>query len=422
MSDRSPVPLWSPPPPAITRLLFGALPLSAALGPLLSIYGGLFAYRIVCAGLIAYTVVFLMARSRWIGADVWLVLAAASFIVTGLVGLPSVTPGSDNPYSEFLAVVLGLLTALAARAWQRREPGLYLALCRGWVVAALVMCLVALAEVVTGAHLPGYLASAHPDPAASFGNPNSLAVFVVMANVWATPVRRHSSALWRLSTWVLVPATLAIALLTDARLATVVWLAIMGWSVVSGVRRSRHGLARVGEALLPLGAAFVLLAVAPTLLSLATESATAGSSGGVRADLTRIGLGFARDNHGLPTWPGSFEALMRDNVDTEAVGGLVNAHNVWVEILVQYGVPSLLLLLGWLLSCAVRRSGERDVAALGALAILLLGVVDSSFLDAPTLWLSVLTLAVVSRTCPRDPVVAGRPATAPPASHTVGAP
>lgn len=422
MSDRSLTPLWSPPLPAITRLLFGALPLLAALGPLLSIYGGLFAYRIVCAGLVAYAAVFLMARSRWIGPDVWLVLAAASFIVTGLVGLPSVAPGSDNPYSEFLAVVLGLLTAVAARAWQRREPGIYLALSRGWVVAGLVMCLVALAEVVTGVHLPGYLTSAHPDPAASFGNPNSLAVFVVMANVWAIPVRRHSSAPWRLSTWVLVLATLAIALLTDARLATVVWLAILGWTVVSGVHRSRQGLARVSEALIPLGVALAFLAVAPTLLSLATESATAGSSGGVRADLTRIGLGFARDNHGLPTWPGSFEALMRENVDTEAVGGLVNAHNVWVEILVQYGAPSLLLLLGWLLACAVRRSGERDVAGLGAMAILLLGVVDSSFLDAATLWLSVLTLAVVSRTRAGEPVVAHRPETAPPPTHTVGVP
>lgn len=418
MSGCSPAPLWSPPSPVVTRLLFGSLPLLAALGPRLSVYGGLFAYRIVCAGIIAYAVVFLMARAPWIAADVWLLLAAVSFVVTGLIGLPSVALNSDNPYSEFLAIVLGFFTALAARAWQRRDAGIYLALARGWVVAALLMCVVAAAEVATGRHLPGYLESAHPDPAASFGNPNALAVYVVMANVWAISVRRHFGGLWRASTWVLVPATVMIVLLTNARLAAVVWLVIMAWSVVIGMRRSRHGLARVGEALLPLGAALATLAVAPRLLSLLTESATTGSSGNVREELTRLGLGFAQDNHGLPTWPGSFESLMQEKGDPARVGTLVNAHNVWVEILVQYGAASLLLFIGWLVACAVARSWARDLTGLAAMAILLLGVVDSSFLDTATLWLSVLTLAAASRTGPDNGAANGL--SAPGLARTVG--
>lgn len=397
MSDRSPASLWPPPSPALTRLLFGVLPLLAALGPVVSLYGGLFAYRVVCVGIIVYAVVFLMARAPWIAADVWLVLATVSFTVAGLVGLPSVTPTSDNPYSELLSILLGLFTALAARAWQRCDSGIFLALCRGWVVAALLMCLVAGAEVVTGWHLPGYLASAHPDPAASFGNPNALAVFVVMANVWAVPVRRDFGTVWRAATWVLVPATLTVVFLTNARLAGVVWLGIMAWSVFVGIRRSRHGLARVGEAAMPLIVALGILAVAPVLLALSSESATTGSSGNVREELTRNGVRFALDNQLLPTWPGSFESLMLENVDLSTVEGLVNAHNVWVEILVQYGALSLLLVVGWLVAAALRRSRARYVTVIGAAAILLLGVVDSSFLDTSTLWLSVLTLAVASR-------------------------
>lgn len=420
MSGCSPAPLWSPPSPALTRLLFGSLPLLAALGPLLTLHGGLFAYRIVCAGIIAYSVIFLMARAPWIAADVWLLLAALSFVVAGLVGLPSVAPDSDNPYSEFLTIVLGFFTALAVRAWQRRDAGIYLALCRGWVVAALLMSLVAAGEVVTGRHLPGYLESAHPEPAASFGNPNALAVFVVMANVWAISMRRHFGGLWRAAAWVLMPATMVIVLVTNARLAAVVWLAIVMWSVIIGIRQSRRGLARIGETLLPLGAAFAILAVAPPVLSLLTESATAGTSGDVRARLARFGLGFARDNLGLPTWPGSFESLMREKGDPASVGGLVNAHNVWVEILVQYGAASLLLFIGWLVVCAVGRSWAGDVTGLGAMAVLLLGVVDSSFLDAATLWLSVLTLAVASRTAPDNVVADGLSAPGP--ARTVDVP
>ncbi len=74
-------------------------------------------------GIVAYAVVFLMARRAWSGADVLLLLTSVAFVVCGLVGLPRVTADSDNPYSEFLAVLLGLFTALATRAWQRGARG-----------------------------------------------------------------------------------------------------------------------------------------------------------------------------------------------------------------------------------------------------------------------------------------------------------
>lgn len=378
-------------------MLFGLLPLLAALGPLVAAFRGLYAFRIACVFIVGYAVIFLLGRSRWRAPDVWLAATTISIVVAGLLGMGAIAPGSDDPYSEFLSIVLGLCTALAGRSWQRRVPGLYLSLARGWVVAGLFTCAVAVGEIVTGIHLPGYVESAAPDPAATFGNPNAMAIFLVLACVWTIPVRRSSGAPWRAATGLLVLASGPMVYLANARLALVVWLLVVAWLAWRGLRRSNHGLAGLGESMVPLGVAIAIVAMTPHLLGYLGEIATPGSSGGVREQLTRQGLGFALDRGGLPTWPGSFESLMRDHGDLDKSGGLVNAHNMWVELLVQYGVVSLVLLIGWMVVCVVANRAARDETALAVAAMLVLGLVDSSSLDAPSTWAFVITLAAVAR-------------------------
>ena len=398
MSDSAPEVDWGPRQTGLAMVVFGTLPLLAAIGPLVTISGGLFAFRIVCALIIVHAILFLMGRERWRPAEVWLAGTTMSFVVAGLLGFGRISPGSDNPYSEFLSIVLGLLTALAARAWQRRMPEIYVVLARGWVAASLVVCGIAAWEVYTGFHLPGYLEGAAPDPAATFGNPNALAIFLVMANVWAIPVRRSSGLLWRGSTWVLVLVSAPVMYVTNARLAMVTWLLVVAWSAWLGIRRSRHRLAGVAGALLPVSAAVAVVAVVPLLLGYVTEISTSGSSGSVREQLTRQGFGFAVEQRGLPTWPGAFESLMLERGDLEGTAGLVNAHNTWVELLVQYGALSLLLFFGWMIACAATRSGARDETALAAATLLVLGIVNSSSLDDASFWMFVITLAIASRT------------------------
>lgn len=395
--------------PRLALVLFGTLPALAALGPLLTVFGGLFAFRIACALFVIHAVVFLMGRERWVPADAWLAAATVSLAVSGLVGFPRITPDSYNPYSEFFAVMLGLFSALAVRAWQRRLPGLYDAVARGWVAAGLGACGIAVLEVYTGIHLPGYVLEAAPAPAATFGNPNALAIFVVMANVWAIAVRRSSGALWSLSTWALVLGSAPVLYATGARLAMVAWLLVVAWSVWLRIRRSTTGLAGIGAALVPVVAGLTMVAGGPLLLGYATEISTSGSSGSVREQLTSLGLGFAVEHRGLPTWPGAFESLMLEDGGHLAVAGLVNAHNTWVEILVQYGAITLVLLLGWMIACAVARSGARDEAVLAVGTLLVLGVVNSSSLDDSSFWMFLITLAAASRTQPPPLPATARP-------------
>lgn len=394
-SDASPVPRVLP--TALARALFGALPLLAALGPVVTLYRGLFAFRLACAFLVLHAVLFLMGRSRWRSPDIWLFATTTVMVGSGLIGLSFIRPGADNPYSEFLSVALGLLTALASRAWQRAIPQLYLAIARGWVVAGLLMCAAATIEVITGLHLGSHLESAGSQPSVAFGNPNALAVFVVMANVWAPPVRRAGGALWRPASWFLLLATAPVLLVTGARLAMAMWLLLVAWSVWIAVTRSRTRGAAVALGLVPLGATMAVLAVAPRVLSYVNEVSTGGSSGSVRAVLSLEGWHYAIQQRGLPSSPGSFEALIVENDALERTGGLVNAHNVWLEILVQYGALSLVLLVGWMIACCVARSGARTEIWPAVVAMLVLGLADSSLLDDAQLWLMVLTLAMASR-------------------------
>lgn len=383
-------------------VVFGSLPMLAAFGPLLTLYSGLFAFRAACALVIAHAVLFLMGHQRWSASDKFLASAVLWFAAAGLAGLGRVTSTSDNPYSEFFSVMLGLLTALAVRAWQRRLPGIYLALARGWVIAGLVSCGVACVEVLTGAHLPNYLLEAAPDPAATFGNPNSLGMFVVMANVWAMPVRRCGARKWRGLTYLLALASPPVLSLTDARLAMVVWLMVLGASVWFGVRFSRTRGAYLVGAAIPTVAAIGAVAMFPSLAGYATEAATAGTSGGVRQALTVQGLEFAVEQRGLPTWPGAFESLMLERGDLVSTAGLINAHNTWVELLVQYGLPSLLLVLGWMIACIASTSEPRGEAVVAVIALLALGVVNSSSLDDAAFWLFIATLAASTRNNPAD--------------------
>lgn len=389
--------------PGLVPLLFGALPLLAALGPLLSLYRGLFAFRLACVFVIAHAVLFLLGRTRWEPADVLLAASAVSFGIAGTLGLPFIAEGSQDPYSEFLAIMLGLLTALAVRAWQRRDARVYLHLARGWILASLLSCAIAGAEVVTGRHLPGYEVAATPDPAAAFGNPNALAVFLVMGNVWAIPVHRAGGVRWRLAALALLVGTGPVLFLTGARLALVTWLLVVAWSAWVAVLRSRHRIVDVAGSLLPVGAALALIVTVPVVLDYLGEISDTGTSGNVREQLTRQGLEFSVEHRGLPTWPGSFEALMGERGDLDAVADLVNAHNVWVEILVQYGLISLVLLLGFLVACLLTGTGSGtgrrtwDERVIAVAALLVLGIVDSSSLDDAGFWLFVITLAAATR-------------------------
>jgi hypothetical protein len=377
--------------------MFAAVPVLAALGPLLTTAPGLSGYRVACFLIIAHALLFLIGRQPWSWPDRLLAATALCFVVSGLAGVPRITPESDNPYGELAGVTLGLLTALATRPWQRQVPGTFLAIAKGWVLGGLLSCGYALWETRSGVHLPGYLTEAAPAPAASFGNPNALAMYVVMATVWAVPVWRRGGRGWRVVTYLLLAGCPPVLIYTDARLAMGVWVFVVGCAVWFAVSDSRSRLAHGVGAVIPVALAAGLLAVWPVLAGYATESATTGTSGSARVVLAMQGLELAAAQRGLPTWPGAFESLMETDGDLIASGGLVNAHNTWLEIEVQYGLLSLLLLLGWMIACVASTDQRKGEAAVAVVTLLALGVVNSSSLDDGSFWLFMVTLAASTR-------------------------
>lgn len=64
---------------------------------------------------------------------------------------------------------------------------------------------------------------------------------------------------------------------------------------------------------------------------------------------------------------------------------------------VQYGLLSLLLLLGWMIACVASTNQRRGEAAVAVVTLLALGVVNSSSLDDGSFWFFMVTLAASTR-------------------------
>lgn len=397
-------------PSGVVRLGVFGLPVLASFGSLLTLSGGFFAFRLVAAALIVVAVLRYARRQQWDTGEVFLLAATSIVVLGGAVNLAVSRPWSQDALSEYLAVVLTLCLTLAGRRFQRRDRRLPVVLCRGWVLAGLVASGIALWEVATGQHLQNHLAAAVAQPSAGFGNPNGLAVFLVLASIWGSVVRGvGNGVLWRLAAWTQLVLTPFILWQCGARGAILVWLVCCAWLLLRRGFRWRDRLATTLKCGTPLAIALAVIVIVPLLAALVRETAEPESSGNVRLNLTLNGLKLLWRSYGLGTGPGSFEGAMVAMPDALPTGVQVNAHNVWLEFLVQYGVLPFVLIMLWLALVALRRSSARNPVCVAVVALLPLGLLDSSLLASAQLGLTFFTIGILSRwPAPDQPRVSDR--------------
>jgi O-antigen ligase len=134
-----------------------------------------------------------------------------------------------------------------------------------------------------------------------------------------------------------------------------------------------------------------------------------------RAGLYKNGLLFIVRSHGLGVGAGGFEASnMRgwDLYDTHTAQiFVVNAHNLWLEVVSEYGVVVGGMFIGWLGYCflllfraskkARSALGEEGREAIRAALVLLIGLptaclINSSFLTFTVFWSGMATIAAIS--------------------------
>ncbi|WDZ87868.1 O-antigen ligase family protein [Micromonospora cathayae] len=296
------------------------------------------------------------------------------------------------------------------------------ALRTGWLLGFGVTSAVAGWELTTQRHLidgPWMLAGNHA-LTSTFYNPNNYAAFLLACLpylVWGTVTARRWAS--RQAHLVLLVVWIGLVIATKSRTGLLGGLAaaplVAVWLGRSpALRRSPLAVqllyTAVGAGLLlwlvagtPIGQRLVLSYQSPFHPDRATLE-----SDGVRVNLTRLGWDAFLESRLLGEGAGAFEVIAGQS-GVAALGGLVNAHNGFIEVAAEFGLPVLLPLLGVIVAAgwtvfAVRvprhlRAAAFDlrmVILLSLTAMLAASLAASSILSWPWWWLLVGQLAVLS--------------------------
>lgn len=347
----------------------GALPTAALLGPWAGV-GPLFVYRLIVVCLV---VLALMVGRR---SRAGLVVLALAVLWLGVGAATALTVGPGRQWSELAAVALGL-----AGLWSMARLRDYDSVCwlaRGWAVAVALSLPVAVWEVATARHLPGYLNDAwrnHPglyrEPATWLTNPNLYAVFTAIAMPLLALRSRHEEGVWRWAMIVLAMLSGVLLVLTSGR-AAMAALACAAAVRVLASRRWRWVL--VAGVVVGLG---ILLALRGPELALARHrvigvivhhSNEGPSSLSVRSALVAVGLHLVRLHPWIGTGPGGYEASVRAGGLPWALHGKVNPHCGVLEIASQYGLVVTAALAAVTVAAAVMvvRGARSAAPGLGA--------------------------------------------------------
>lgn len=415
-------------------------PILAAGGPYLlplSIgIGQLYAFRLLT--LLGLPLVLLTAgrparAAR--GVTEVLVLAGAIWILWGLASLIW-TPDARAGLVEISSLTLGAAATTVLIAGVEGRPERLQLLAKGWGLAFGMAALVAIWELRTGQHLPSSFAAAQADRDSSvfvsstFGNPNAFGAFLLMSGavfLWqAIQGRRWRERLPWLVGIAAAPILMLLAGCRTALVGAVLCAAVCGWTYGSARQR---WLAVVGGVLTAILALLVFLRVTGLTFSdfaaswrLAGELEFGGSAA-VRLNLFRDGWEMLKATGGMGVGAGGFSHSIEFGYQRFDTAGIVNPHNFWLEIVTQYGLPVLLvvmLCLGWwavVLAGGLRtsrRHGDQPGRArfAGGMSMLVAYVIaagaNSTFIPQATNWAylgtlcAVLVTAVIQSAAPRE--------------------
>jgi len=296
-------------------------------------------------------------------------------------------------WTAFLAMMIGLALAIALLCRSRRRAkALLWALLGAFVLAGLV----AVAEVVTGLHLPTFRQGREGDVGligvgSLFGNQNNFATFLSLALPYLAvlPIVYRDVRL-RAVGLLGGGAALLFILLTGSKSGLLAaGLVVLGLLLLVGTDRRARGRLVVAGAIAGLAVLLVVPAVlggGPLRLDertvtkfdfglLAEQLESQQGSGGVRASLLDEGLGLVAETDGLGVGAGNAEVRVRGIANFP---GVANLHNWWLEVLVVGGVVGFALYLLFYLTLLRRQAREarrtddplvRYLSLAGALAL-----------------------------------------------------
>ena len=412
------------------QLILILLPVTAAMGGLVRVVGPLFAFRVLLLVFVGLSV-HAYRSLPWRSTVVRLLVAMAA--VWLLVGYASLLWAADREraITQLFGLTLGLALSIAMVIQFARDEGVVRAFVPGWTIAFIVTGVIGTYERVSGHHLSNYLRDAAVPAlvaqryvASVFGNPNAYAAFLVTAFpflLWGFLDARERAR--KAAFGIALVTLLPLLLLTGSRLCLLALsVQILVTVAVLARRRARAVVLFAAGGLIVASAtgSFARLAsVVPfipsklltrmDLASLSSELASTSGSGGERLNLLRDGLWMVGKSRGLGVGAGSFEAnIARAPFPTH---GIVDPHNLWMEILAEYGALvfavvtsfiGLSFVLGLKLLGRAKTPENRAARSLGIVIVTaILGnaiaaVANSTYLESSTNWLFLGCLAVLA--------------------------
>ena len=276
-------------------------------------------------------------------------------------------------WSAFMAMMIGLALAVALLCRRRRRAQILL-----WALACAfaLACLVAMAEVATGLHLPTFRAGTENrggliGVGSLFGNQNNFAAFLSISLPYfaVLPIVFRDVRL-RAVGFAGAGIALIFILLAGSKSGLLsAGFVVIGLLVLVGSDRRARGRLVVAGGIAVLAVALVvpiLQGSGPVKLDertvtkldfnvLRSQVETQSGSGGVRSALLSDGLGIIVETNGLGVGAGNAETQVRALVNSPAVA---NLHNWWLEVLVDGGVVGLALYLLFFLTLLRRQARE----------------------------------------------------------------
>lgn len=412
---------------ALVGVLLFVLPIFAAAGPsLLPLnvgVGQLYAFRL--ATLIGVPILVLIAAPIPRSADIvngLLIAVGACWLTWGLASLLW-TPNPRAGLVELVSIAFGALASSVIVIGVAGSRARLRLVVLGWATAFVLIAVIATWEVVTGRHLQSSFATTMSSldstlfVSATFGNPNALGAFLLMAEPLFLWQCVESTNWLRRGLWGIgILAAPVLMILGGSRMAlvgTIVCVVVFVWSAGSWRQRiSFVGFATVAGA---LGVWAFLQATGMSANDLLIDWRLAGElqyggSTGVRLNLFRNGWEMILGTSGMGVGAGGFVHAIEHGFGRFDTGGIVNPHNYWLEIGAQYGLLVLvlaLLTLAWwttlLLSSLSRARSADDRTGLALAAAGVAGVVafviaagsNSTFISQPTNWAFLGTLAAL---------------------------
>jgi teichuronic acid biosynthesis protein TuaE len=275
-------------------------------------------------------------------------------------------------WTSFMAMMGGLALAIALLCRSPRRARILLWSLLG---AFAVSCLVAMAEVATGLHLPSFRGGTENrggliGVGSLFGNQNNFATFLSLSLPYfaVLPIVFRDVRL-RAIGFVGAGTALIFILLAGSKSGLLsAGFVLIGLLMLVGADRRSRGRLLVAGAIAALAVALVVPIVlgggivkldqrTVTKLNfnvLATQVQTQQGSGGVRGALLNDGLAIVGETNGLGVGAGNAETRVRALVDFP---GVANLHNWWLEVLVDGGVVGFALYLLFFLTL-LRRQGR----------------------------------------------------------------